>query len=206
MSALKPEHNACVDCVASLACMTMERPFQGQRFAGHLITECTQCWCPDCCKPTVIKSMNHFESKRLEWTVAPRAKRRNNSYICEQCKELKEWNQQLQNYQFEVRHREDMTYNKGGRGYVIGVDMGNTSSRGMYALAAMDTSTACGNGNVQQYLVTGDIANSVAEQETPIEDLKNNLKKATLKVRLMKKQQKARRRENVDLYWGGKKP
>jgi hypothetical protein len=206
MSALKPEHNACIDCPASLACLTMDRPFEGGRFEVHGITGCTQLWCRECFKPYVIKSVQHFERQRLEWTIAPRARQSSTDHICKQCIDVQEWDQQVANYQYNIRHRIDMARSKSTK-YIVGIDPGSTSNSAVCVMAPDDTSTSYGNNNeMRQYLVSGDIANSIAEQATPIDELKKRLRKTVLKQRLMRKQQKARARENTRVYWGGRKP
>lgn len=213
MSALKPEDNACIACVASVVCLTMERPFEGGRMEEAGISGCTQYYCPECYYPWVVRAFRHLDAKPFEYLDAeriyglraPRAKKISNSECCKECVEVSQCIAQVNSYYLVLGQRRAMVRDVGQ--YIVSVDHGSTTSDAICVCSAMDTSTNGGNNeHYKEYLMGGDLANCVAERETPMADLVAAHDKAILKLQELRERKKARKQANLHKYWGGRKP
>jgi len=90
--------------------------------------------------------------------------------------------------------------------YPVTSDACSTTNDALAVKSCLDTSSIGGCDNNNEYLVRGDIANCIAEKDVPLAALRSKHETAFMKLRELKKLQKARKRANRDRYWGGRKP
>lgn len=205
---MKAEHNVCIDCPASLACISMRHPFVGGKFEQEGISDCIQYYCPECFRPWVVHTLGRSEVRTFDWSVAPRSNNTNGSEMCEDCKEVREWQTQAANYGWHLKKRRDIRDGRGG--YHLAVDTGGTDNSAVQVFYA-DTASHYENATTpaRAFYVRSDLADTMLNtqsNEPSIKEIEKALVEAVKKRRHLEKYQKARRRENLERYWGGKKP